>query len=101
MRRIKHTYLISLLAKGSGCELMYDNNDLSDSNKENNISPEDYDQKAKEQQQQEQHWAYKLFIEYPELYLPFLEQGKEKAVREVEGLCKIFDEYKMPKDSKF
>jgi SAM-dependent methyltransferase len=100
MRRIKYTYLISLLAKGSGCELMYDNNDLSDSNKEYNISPEDYDQKAKEQQLQEQHWAYKLFIEYPELYLPFLEQGKEKAVREVEGLCKIFDEYKMPKDSK-
>jgi SAM-dependent methyltransferase len=34
------------------------------------------------------------------LYLPALEQGKEKAVREVDGLCKIFDEYKMPKDSK-
>jgi SAM-dependent methyltransferase len=51
-------------------------------------------------QQQEEHWTYKLFIEHPELYLPFLEQGKEKAVREVEGLCKIFDEYKMPKDSK-
>ena len=34
------------------------------------------------------------------MYLPFLEQGKEKAVREVEGLCKIFDEYNMPKNSK-
>jgi SAM-dependent methyltransferase len=34
------------------------------------------------------------------LYLPFLEQGKEKAVREVEGLCKIFDEYEIPKESK-
>jgi hypothetical protein len=60
---------------------MYDNNDLSDSNKESNISPKDYDQKA-EEQQQEQHWAYKLFIEHPESYLPFLEQGKEEAVRE-------------------
>jgi SAM-dependent methyltransferase len=87
-------------AKGSGCELMYDNNDLNDSNKENNINQEDYGQEAEEQQQQEQHWAFKLFIEHPELYLPFLEQGKEKAVREVEGLCKIFDKYKMPKDSK-
>jgi 2-polyprenyl-3-methyl-5-hydroxy-6-metoxy-1,4-benzoquinol methylase len=34
------------------------------------------------------------------LYLPFLEQGKEKAVREVEGLCKIFDKYNILKDSK-
>ncbi|HEX5976286.1 MAG TPA: class I SAM-dependent methyltransferase, partial [Nitrososphaeraceae archaeon] len=32
--------------------------------------------------------------------LPFLELGKEKAVKEVESLCKIFDEYKIPKDSK-
>jgi SAM-dependent methyltransferase len=79
---------------------MYDNNDSSNSKENNNnSSPEDYDQKA-EEQQQEQHWAFKLFIEHPELYLPFLEQGKEKAVREVEGLCKIFDEYKMVKDSK-
>jgi 2-polyprenyl-3-methyl-5-hydroxy-6-metoxy-1,4-benzoquinol methylase len=78
---------------------MYDNNHLNDINKENNISPEDYDQRS-EDKQQKQHWAYKLFIEHPELYLPFLEQGKEKAVREVEGLCKIFDEYKMSKDSK-
>ena len=82
-------------------ELMSDNNYLSDSDKEDNISPEDSDQKTeKHQQPQEQHWAYKLFIEHPELYLPFLEQGKEKAVREVEGLCKIFDEHNMPKDSK-
>src|SRR5688500_442641 len=79
---------------------MYGNNDLSDRNKDNNINPEDYSQKAEEQQQQEQHWAFKLFIDHPELYLPFLELGKEKAVKEVESLCKIFDEYKMPKDSK-
>jgi SAM-dependent methyltransferase len=79
---------------------MYDNNDSSNSKENNNnSSPEDYDKKA-EEQQQEQHWAFKLFIEHPELYLPVLEKGKEKAVREVEGLCKIFDEYKMPKDSK-
>ncbi len=78
---------------------MYHNNDLSDGNKENNISPEDYEQKV-EEQQQEQHWAYKLFVEHPELFLSALERAKEKAVREVEGLCKIFDEYDMPKDSK-
>ncbi len=34
-----------------------------------------------EEEQQEQHWAFKLFIEHSELYLPFLELGKEKAVR--------------------
>jgi SAM-dependent methyltransferase len=84
---------------------MYDNNDLSNSNKYNDNSNLD-DREAEEgqqelrQQQQEQHWAYKLFIAHPELYLPALEREKEKAVREVEGLCKIFDECKMPKDSK-
>lgn len=51
-------------------------------------------------QKQDRDWTYKLFIKHPELYLPFLQQGKEKAVREVEGLCKIFDEHKMPKGSK-
>jgi SAM-dependent methyltransferase len=89
-----------LLAIGSACEIMYYNNDSSNRKKNNNnSSPEDYDQKA-EEEQQEQHWAFKLFIEHPELYLPVLEKGKEKAVREVKGLCKIFDEFKMPKDSK-
>ena len=57
---------------------MYGNNDLSDRNKDNNINPEDYGQKA-EEEQQEQHWAFKLFIEHPELFPPYLEQGKEKA----------------------
>src|SRR5687767_6826236 len=97
-------YYLHLLGMGSGCQLMHDNhNDLSNfNNKDNNSNLEDDDQKAEEQQefrkqQQEQHWAYKLFTEHPELYLPALEKGKEKAVREVEGLCKIFNEYKMPK----
>ncbi len=78
----------------------------SNTNKNNNSKlkddDDDDDGNAEEESrhQQEQHWAYKLFIEHPELYLPFLELGKEKAVREVEGICKIFDEYKMPKDSK-
>jgi 2-polyprenyl-3-methyl-5-hydroxy-6-metoxy-1,4-benzoquinol methylase len=79
--------------------MMYHNNDLGNSNTNNNNSPEDTNQKAGKPHQ-EQHWAFKLFIEHPELYLPFLEQGKEKAVREVEGLCKIFDEYKVPRNSK-
>jgi SAM-dependent methyltransferase len=100
MHGTKYNTTKHLLAMGSGCELMYDNNDMSNSNRNNNnISPEDYNQKT-EEQQQEQHWAFKLFIEHPELFLSALERGKEKAVREVDGLCKIFDEYKMPKDSK-
>jgi SAM-dependent methyltransferase len=74
----------------------------SNTNKNNNSKLKDDDGNAEEEsrQQQEQHWAYKLFIEHPELFLPYLEQAKEKAVREVEALCKVFDEYKMPKDSK-
>jgi len=89
-----------LLPIGSAYEIMYYNNDSSNRKKNNsNSSPEDYDQKA-EEEQQKQHWAFKLFIEHPELYLPFLELGKEKAIKEVESLCKIFDEYKIPKDSK-
>ncbi|MDQ3836726.1 MAG: class I SAM-dependent methyltransferase [Thermoproteota archaeon] len=77
----------------------------SNTNKDNNskLNEDDVDAGKPEeesQQQQEQHWAYKLFIEHPELFLPYLEQGKEKAVREVEGLCKVFDEYGLPNDSK-
>jgi len=34
------------------------------------------------------------------LFLPHLDRGREKAVGEVEGLCRIFDEYKLPQDSK-
>ena len=88
------------------CRLMYDSRELNNNNKDNNNSnlEQDDDEKPEEQgrglrQQQEQYWAFKLFIEYPELYLRFLEQGKEKDVREVEGLCKISDEYMMPKAS--
>jgi len=84
---------------------------MQDSDDSNSIkdylrSQEDDDEKAEEQQQeklqqkQKQHWAYKLFIEHPELFLPHLDRGREKAVGEVEGLCKIFDEYKLPQDSK-
>ncbi|HEX5891681.1 MAG TPA: methyltransferase domain-containing protein [Nitrososphaeraceae archaeon] len=76
---------------------MDENNNISNVIKDANKNLEAKDQKAEEQKQ---HWAYKLFIEHPELFLPALERGKEKAVREVEGLCKIFDEYKLPKDSK-
>jgi hypothetical protein len=60
---------------------MYGNNDLSDRNKDNNINPEDYGQKAEEQQQQEQHCAFKLFIEHPELFLPILNKEKKKLNR--------------------
>lgn len=96
---------------GSGSELMYDNNNVlsNGSSKYNNRNIEADDRKEEEQkqqeefrkQQQEQHWTYKLFVEHPELFLSALEKGKEKAVREAEGLCRIFDEYKIPKDSNF
>ena len=38
------------------------------------------------------HWTHKLFVENAELYLPFLEQGKERALREVIILCRIMEE---------
>jgi SAM-dependent methyltransferase len=86
-------------------KLMCDSDDSSKNNKDNNNIQEDDHEKEEEQQRemqqpQEQHWAYKLFIEHPELFLPYLEQGKEEVVKEVDGLCKIFDEYKLPQDSK-
>ncbi|MDQ3903793.1 MAG: class I SAM-dependent methyltransferase [Thermoproteota archaeon] len=76
----------------------------SNSNKHNNskLNDDGGGGKAEEepQHQQEPHWAYKLFIEHPDLFLPYLEQGKEKAVREVECLSRIFEECGLPKDSK-
>ncbi len=40
----------------------------------------------------EGHWTYTLFVNHPELFLPMRESGKEKAIAQIEGLCKIFNE---------
>jgi len=42
--------------------------------------------------QEQAHWTHKLFVENAELYLPFLEQGKETALRETIILSEIFQE---------
>jgi cyclopropane fatty-acyl-phospholipid synthase-like methyltransferase len=41
------------------------------------------------------HWAYVLFVKYPHLYLPVLESIKELALKQLEGLDKIFDEFQV------
>ena len=42
------------------------------------------------------HWTHKLFVENAELYLPFLEQAKERAPDETNALSRIFDENDVP-----
>ena len=44
------------------------------------------------------HWTHKLFVENAELYLPFLEQAKERALDETNALSRIFDENDVPGD---
>lgn len=44
----------------------------------------------------EVHWTHKLFVENADLYLPFLEQAKDRAHQEVEALCGLFAEYGVP-----
>ena len=48
----------------------------------------------------EYHWTNKLFVEHLEIFLPALESRKEKALRDVEGLCKIFTEFRAPQEAK-
>ena len=42
------------------------------------------------------HWTHKLFVDNAHLYLPFLEQLKERAHSEVEVLLDFFAEYRVP-----
>ncbi len=42
------------------------------------------------------HWTRKLFVENAELYLPFLEQAKDRAQQEVEALSGLFAEFGAP-----
>ncbi|HKG71433.1 MAG TPA: class I SAM-dependent methyltransferase, partial [Nitrososphaeraceae archaeon] len=54
----------------------------------------------KMEEQEQQHWTHKLFVENADLYLLALESMKERALKEVESLCKILDEFGMPRGSK-
>ena len=42
------------------------------------------------------HWTHRLFVENAELYLPFLEQAKERATDEINALARIFNENDVP-----
>lgn len=42
------------------------------------------------------HWTHELFVENADLYLPFLEQAKDRAHQEVEALPALFTEYGVP-----
>ena len=41
------------------------------------------------------NWANILFVEYPHLFLPELENQKSQSESEVNGLCRIFDEFRI------
>lgn len=43
------------------------------------------------QSKQDTHWTYRLFVEHAELYLPFLEQAKERAPMETDVLAGLFE----------
>ena len=47
-----------------------------------------------------EHWAYTLFVKHPNLYLPVLQSMREQSIKEVEGLCQIFDEFRVLPGSK-
>lgn len=42
------------------------------------------------------HWTHKLFVENADLYLPFLEQAKDRAQQEVEVLAGLLDDFDVP-----
>ncbi len=46
------------------------------------------------------HWTDTLFVNHPYLYYPLLEHLKKDAPQEVDGLCKLFDEFKVGEGSK-
>lgn len=48
----------------------------------------------------QKYWDDVLFVKYPQLYLPFLEEAKKRAEAEVSGLCRILNKYKVQKDAK-
>jgi SAM-dependent methyltransferase len=42
------------------------------------------------------HWTHRLFVERPELFLPFLEKAEDRAEAEVAVLVQLFDEHGAP-----
>ena len=46
------------------------------------------------------NWAYKLFVEHPQLFLPVIEREKQNSQMEVEALEKIFDEFDVARGSR-
>ncbi|MBA3751036.1 MAG: methyltransferase domain-containing protein [Nitrosopumilus sp.] len=48
----------------------------------------------------ETHWAETFYVNHSYLYLPLLENLKKDVYPEVEGLCKLFKEFKIPRGSK-
>ncbi len=46
------------------------------------------------------HWTHKLFVENAELYLPFLKQGKERALQEAIVLSQLLEEQGVPPNAK-
>ena len=47
-----------------------------------------------------QNRTNKLYFEHPEIILPILESRKEKALRDVEGLCRLFAKFGVPREAK-
>lgn len=45
-------------------------------------------------------WSYILFIEYPHLFLPIIEDLKKKTPKEINGLCKLFNQFNISKNSR-
>lgn len=48
----------------------------------------------------ENHWTHRLFVENAELYLPFLEQARERAPREVGLVADLFAQCGVPEGGK-
>ncbi len=49
---------------------------------------------------EKKNWAHILFVEHPDLFLPELEALKNQTTPEVDGLCKIFEEFQIFKKSR-
>src|SRR6267143_5156405 len=41
------------------------------------------------------HWTYRLFVERPDLFLPWMEESKAVAPARVEGLRRIFEKHRV------
>ena len=46
------------------------------------------------------HWTHRLFLERPELFLPFLEQAEGRAEAETRALAGLFGRFGVPPDGK-